>query len=182
VYKLPSTGGNGVIVIVDAFDYPTAENDLKSKLGYRITVDWKKVSNGFPGVIASVLGFCWKASFTDWPFKKNLRNVCGTSNLELVELRKKPEGHDHLSISFHREVALFGSPMCGCKANNTSFVCVKASLILNQPSYGRREQMVMHRGSIGSTLFWHQAETISIFFAPRKDWFDQTSSLRSQMP
>jgi len=28
VYKLPSTGGNGVIVIVDAFDYPTAENDL----------------------------------------------------------------------------------------------------------------------------------------------------------
>ena len=28
MYKLPSTGGNGVIVIVDAFDYPTAENDL----------------------------------------------------------------------------------------------------------------------------------------------------------
>src|SRR5712671_6432700 len=28
VYKLPSTGGSGVIAIVDAFDYPTAENDL----------------------------------------------------------------------------------------------------------------------------------------------------------
>ena len=28
VYALPSTGGNGVIAIVDAFDYPTAENDL----------------------------------------------------------------------------------------------------------------------------------------------------------
>src|SRR5260370_824006 len=28
VYKLPSTGGAGVIAIVDAFDYPTAENDL----------------------------------------------------------------------------------------------------------------------------------------------------------
>ncbi len=28
VYKLPSTGGGGVIAIVDAFDYPTAENDL----------------------------------------------------------------------------------------------------------------------------------------------------------
>lgn len=28
VYKLPSTGGSSVIAIVDAFDYPTAENDL----------------------------------------------------------------------------------------------------------------------------------------------------------
>ena len=28
MYKLPSTGGNGVIVIVDAFDHPTSENDL----------------------------------------------------------------------------------------------------------------------------------------------------------
>src|SRR6267378_3102274 len=28
VYKLPSSGGSGVIAIVDAFDYPTAENDL----------------------------------------------------------------------------------------------------------------------------------------------------------
>jgi len=28
VYKLPSSGGAGVIAIVDAFDYPTAENDL----------------------------------------------------------------------------------------------------------------------------------------------------------
>jgi subtilase family serine protease len=28
VYKLPSTGGSGAIAIVDAFDYPTAENDL----------------------------------------------------------------------------------------------------------------------------------------------------------
>jgi len=28
VYSLPSTGGSGVIAIVDAFDYPTAENDL----------------------------------------------------------------------------------------------------------------------------------------------------------
>jgi subtilase family serine protease len=28
VYNLPSTGGGGIIVIVDAFDYPTAENDL----------------------------------------------------------------------------------------------------------------------------------------------------------
>ncbi len=28
VYKLPSTGGSGIIAIVDAFDYPTAENDL----------------------------------------------------------------------------------------------------------------------------------------------------------
>ena len=28
VYKLPSTGGAGVIAIVDAFHYPTAENDL----------------------------------------------------------------------------------------------------------------------------------------------------------
>lgn len=28
VYKLPSIGGSGVIAIVDAFDYPTAENDL----------------------------------------------------------------------------------------------------------------------------------------------------------
>ncbi len=28
VYNLPSSGGNGVIAIVDAFDYPTAENDL----------------------------------------------------------------------------------------------------------------------------------------------------------
>src|SRR5258708_12433592 len=28
VYKLPSSGGGGVIAIVDAFDYPTAENDL----------------------------------------------------------------------------------------------------------------------------------------------------------
>src|SRR5260370_14270593 len=28
VYKLPSTGGSAVIAIVDAFDYPTAENDL----------------------------------------------------------------------------------------------------------------------------------------------------------
>ncbi len=28
VYNLPSTGGGGVIAIVDAFDYPTAENDL----------------------------------------------------------------------------------------------------------------------------------------------------------
>jgi kumamolisin len=28
VYSLPSTGGANVIVIVDAFDYPTAENDL----------------------------------------------------------------------------------------------------------------------------------------------------------
>ncbi len=28
VYKLPSTGGSGVIAIVDAYDYPTAENDL----------------------------------------------------------------------------------------------------------------------------------------------------------
>jgi len=29
VYKLPSTGGGGVIAIVDAFHYPTAENDLR---------------------------------------------------------------------------------------------------------------------------------------------------------
>jgi subtilase family serine protease len=30
VYSLPSTGdgGSGIIAIVDAFDYPTAENDL----------------------------------------------------------------------------------------------------------------------------------------------------------
>jgi len=28
VYNLPSSGGSGVIAIVDAFDYPTAENDL----------------------------------------------------------------------------------------------------------------------------------------------------------
>src|SRR5262249_5804634 len=28
VYKLTSTGGSGAIAIVDAFDYPTAENDL----------------------------------------------------------------------------------------------------------------------------------------------------------
>jgi kumamolisin len=28
VYSLPSTGGAGTIAIVDAFDYPTAENDL----------------------------------------------------------------------------------------------------------------------------------------------------------
>jgi kumamolisin len=28
VYGLPSSGGSGVIAIVDAFDYPTAENDL----------------------------------------------------------------------------------------------------------------------------------------------------------
>lgn len=28
VYQLPSTGGSRVIAIVDAFDYPTAENDL----------------------------------------------------------------------------------------------------------------------------------------------------------
>lgn len=28
VYRLPSTGGSGIIAIVDAFDYPTAENDL----------------------------------------------------------------------------------------------------------------------------------------------------------
>lgn len=28
VYKLPSIGGIGTIAIVDAFDYPTAENDL----------------------------------------------------------------------------------------------------------------------------------------------------------
>lgn len=28
VYKLPSTGGSGVIAIVDAYDYPTAEKDL----------------------------------------------------------------------------------------------------------------------------------------------------------
>ena len=28
VYNLPSSGGNGVVAIVDAFDYPTAENDL----------------------------------------------------------------------------------------------------------------------------------------------------------
>ncbi len=28
VYSIPSTGGAGVIAIVDAFDYPTAENDL----------------------------------------------------------------------------------------------------------------------------------------------------------
>ncbi len=28
VYNLPSTGGNGTIAIIDAFDYPTAENDL----------------------------------------------------------------------------------------------------------------------------------------------------------
>src|SRR5258708_6859875 len=28
VYNLPSSGGAGVIAIVDAFDYPTAENDL----------------------------------------------------------------------------------------------------------------------------------------------------------
>jgi kumamolisin len=28
VYNLPSNGGSGVIAIVDAFDYPTAENDL----------------------------------------------------------------------------------------------------------------------------------------------------------
>ena len=28
VYNLPSSGGGGVIAIVDAFDYPTAENDL----------------------------------------------------------------------------------------------------------------------------------------------------------
>jgi len=29
VYKLPSTGGSQKIAIVDAFDYPTAENDLR---------------------------------------------------------------------------------------------------------------------------------------------------------
>ena len=28
VYRLPVTGGSGIIAIVDAFDYPTAENDL----------------------------------------------------------------------------------------------------------------------------------------------------------
>ncbi len=28
VYNLPSSGGSGVIAIVDAYDYPTAENDL----------------------------------------------------------------------------------------------------------------------------------------------------------
>jgi subtilase family serine protease len=28
VYNLPSSGGSGIIAIVDAFDYPTAENDL----------------------------------------------------------------------------------------------------------------------------------------------------------
>jgi kumamolisin len=28
VYNLPSTGGSGIIAIVDAYDYPTAENDL----------------------------------------------------------------------------------------------------------------------------------------------------------
>jgi kumamolisin len=28
VYNLPSSGGSGTIAIVDAFDYPTAENDL----------------------------------------------------------------------------------------------------------------------------------------------------------
>src|ERR1700719_1818455 len=28
VYDLPSSGGSGVIAIVDAYDYPTAENDL----------------------------------------------------------------------------------------------------------------------------------------------------------
>jgi len=28
VYSLPSTGGAGIIAIVDAYDYPTAENDL----------------------------------------------------------------------------------------------------------------------------------------------------------
>jgi kumamolisin len=28
VYNLPSKGGSGIIAIVDAFDYPTAENDL----------------------------------------------------------------------------------------------------------------------------------------------------------
>lgn len=28
VYSLPSSGGGGVIAVVDAFDYPTAENDL----------------------------------------------------------------------------------------------------------------------------------------------------------
>lgn len=28
VYKIPSTGGSNVIAIVDAYDYPTAENDL----------------------------------------------------------------------------------------------------------------------------------------------------------
>jgi subtilase family serine protease len=29
VYDLPSTGGSGIIAIVDAFDYPTAEHDLE---------------------------------------------------------------------------------------------------------------------------------------------------------
>jgi len=36
VYNLPSTGGSGVMAIVDAYDYPTAENDLNvfsSQLG-----------------------------------------------------------------------------------------------------------------------------------------------------
>jgi subtilase family serine protease len=28
IYNLPSTGGGGIIAIVDAYDYPTAENDL----------------------------------------------------------------------------------------------------------------------------------------------------------
>lgn len=28
VYNLPSSGGSGIIAVVDAFDYPTAENDL----------------------------------------------------------------------------------------------------------------------------------------------------------
>jgi subtilase family serine protease len=28
IYKLPSTGGSAIIAIVDAYDYPTAENDL----------------------------------------------------------------------------------------------------------------------------------------------------------
>src|SRR5229473_6208104 len=28
VYSIPSTGGFGIVAIVDAFDYPTAENDL----------------------------------------------------------------------------------------------------------------------------------------------------------
>src|SRR5712692_3442124 len=28
VYNIPSTGGSGIIAIVDAYDYPTAENDL----------------------------------------------------------------------------------------------------------------------------------------------------------
>ena len=42
VYKLPSTGGGGVIAIVDAFHYPTAENDSAASRSHRHFTIWRK--------------------------------------------------------------------------------------------------------------------------------------------